>query len=458
MKGVVTMTNQDDRNNNIEYTNETDDTKYDAEPIENEIEEEQAATTEEDSNDFLVSSTSKPNPEPPKQNRFAMFLSSLAGGVTVAILGFILLFTGIIPIDSDQTMDSASTTEEAESTTVIQTSTAGDDVSSNGLSNVSEAVVGVSNIQATEAELWAESSDSDTTGTGSGVIYKNEDGAAYVVTNHHVVEGASELEVTLANGDVLSATLLGSDELTDLAVLKIDGSDINTVATLGSSSDLIVGETAIAIGNPLGTDFAGSVTKGIISGLERSVEIDLNTDGVADWTTEVIQTDAAINPGNSGGALINSAGEVVGINSMKIALQEVEGIGFAIPIDDAKPIIQQLESEGSVSRPFVGISAVALSTVPEKQIQQTLQLGDDVTEGIVIAEVQTDSAADQAGLERYDVITEINGTAIESMMVLKEYLYSETAIGDEIPITFYRNGEQQETNLTLTAQQENLTE
>lgn len=454
MKGVIVMTNSDDRNNNTDYTHETDSDKYDVEPNEIDVEEENQATPEESENTLLLSSTNIDNSKAPKQNRFAMFLSSLAGGVTVAILGFILLFTGIIPIDSDQTMDNTPTTE---ATTVIQTSTAGDDVSSDGLSNVSEAVVGVSNIQA-EADLWAESTEADPTGTGSGVIYKNEDGKAYVVTNHHVVEGASELEVTLANGDVLPATLLGSDELTDLAVLTIDGSDINTVATLGSSSDLIVGETAIAIGNPLGTDFAGSVTKGIISGLERSVEVDLNTDGVADWTTEVIQTDAAINPGNSGGALINSAGEVVGINSMKIALEEVEGIGFAIPIDDAKPIIQQLESEGSVSRPFIGISAIALSTVPERQIQQTLKLGDDVTEGVVIAEVQTDSAADQSGLERYDVITEINGTAIESMMDLKEYLYSETAIGDEIPITYYRNGEQQKTKLTLTAQQENLTE
>ncbi|WP_232824227.1 MULTISPECIES: S1C family serine protease [Paraliobacillus] len=453
------MTNQDDRNtNDTDYMHETDTDKYYVEPIENSAEEEQAATSEENENDLLVSSTSNPNPEPTKQNRFAMFLSSLAGGVTVAILGFILLFTGIIPIDSDQTMDTASTTDSVETTTVIQTSTDGDTVSADGLSNVSEAVVGVSNIQTTEAELWAESSESDTTGTGSGVIYKNEDGLAYIVTNHHVVDGATELEVTLANGDVLTATLLGSDELTDLAVLTIDGSEIDTIATLGSSSNLIVGETAIAIGNPLGTDFAGSVTKGIISGLERSVEVDLNSDGVADWTTEVIQTDAAINPGNSGGALVNSAGEVVGINSMKIALEEVEGIGFAIPIDDAKPIIEQLETEGSVSRPFIGINAIALSTVPERQIQQTLQLGTDVTEGVVIAEVQTDSAADIAGLERYDVITEINGTAITSMMDLKEYLYSETAIGDEIPITFYRNGEKQETNLTLTEQQENLTE
>lgn len=418
--------------------------------------DEQASTRKEllETNHYLDSNHQQPNTEQTKklnQNRWALFLSSLAGGITVAIIGFILLFTGIIPIDSDQTLDSENVNPDTETSNVIQTSTSEDSISDD-LSNVGETVVGVSNIQT--ADLWAESSES---GTGSGVIYKKEDGKAYIVTNHHVVEGANELEVTLPNGDSVSAELLGSDELTDLAVLTIDGSTVDTVATLGTSSDLVVGETAIAIGNPLGTEFAGSVTKGIISGLERSVEVDLNGDSIADWTTEVIQTDAAINPGNSGGALINSNGEVIGINSMKIALEEVEGIGFAIPIDEAKPIIEQLETNGEVARPFIGISAIALSTVPERQIQQTLQLSDDVTEGIVIAEVQSGSAADQAGLERYDVVTEIDGTAITSMMDLKEYLYEETEIGDEITLTYYRGGSQQETTLTLTEQQEQET-
>lgn len=452
------MTNQDEQNNKG-YTDESDINEYNEQSPDNNVIIDQEPTTEfeEDKEAVLINSDKQSYQEPPKQNRFALFISSLAGGITVAIIGFILLFTGIIPIDSDQTMDSNNTlsSEGADSINVIQTSTTGDNVSTDTLSNVSEAVVGVSNIQSTE--LWAET-NTDTAGTGSGVIYKNEDGKAYIVTNHHVVDGASELEVTLANGETQAATLLGSDELTDLAVLTIDGSNINTVATLGSSSDLIVGETAIAIGNPLGTDFAGSVTKGIISGLERAVEVDLNSDGVADWTTEVIQTDAAINPGNSGGALINEDGQVVGINSMKIALDAVEGIGFAIPIDEAKPIIKQLETNGNISRPFIGISAIALSTVPERQIQQTLQLSPDVTDGVVIAEVQTNSAADIAGLDRYDVITEINGTAITSMMDLKEFLYSETAIGDDISITYYREGEQQSTTLTLTEQQENLTQ
>ncbi|GGM34161.1 putative serine protease YyxA [Paraliobacillus quinghaiensis] len=452
------MTNYEDQNNKevTEESNlqESQNNAHEADNIE--THEESVNEQEEIKNQMQPISSHQNQAAQKPQSKFALFLSSLFGGITVAVIGFILLLSGVIPANADETPNSTenniASTEENTENTAIPISTSDDAISSNTLSNVSDTVVGVTNIQATD--LW---SQSDQAGTGSGVIYKKEDGKAYIVTNHHVVEGASELEIILSNGDTLNAELLGSDELTDLAVLTVDGSTIDTVATLGSSSDLIVGETAMAIGNPLGTKFAGSVTKGIISGLERAVEVDLNSDGQPDWTTEVIQTDAAINPGNSGGALIDSNGQLIGINSMKIASAQVEGIGFAIPIDEAKPVMEQLETNGRVSRPFVGISAIALSTVPDRHIEQTLKLEDGVSDGVVIAEVQPGSAADQAGLQRYDVITEINGTTIPSMMALKEYLYTETEIGDQINITYYREGVQQETLLTLTAQQQDLT-
>ncbi|QDP42062.1 PDZ domain-containing protein [Radiobacillus deserti] len=383
-----------------------------------------------------------------------MLLSSVVGGLVVAAVGTGLITTGVIPLDHDnETTPSAQTSQSNEesvaSSDVVQTLSSEDDATSiqQAIQQNTEAVVGVSNIQNTS--LWSES---EASGTGSGVIYKKEDGKAYVVTNYHVVEGANELEVVMANGDKVQAKLLGGDELSDLAVLEMDGSKVKQVANLGSSSSLEVGQTVIAIGNPLGTEFAGSVTKGIISGLNRSVEMDLNSDGQADWTTEVIQTDAAINPGNSGGALINANGEVVGINSMKIAQEAVEGIGFAIPMDTAKPIIQQLEENGHVDRPFIGISAVALSTVPERNKQQTLKLGEDVTDGVVIAQVQVNSPADEASLKKYDVITKINDHAITNMMDLKQYLYGSTEIGDKIEITYYRDGQKQKTSLTLGEQ------
>ncbi len=211
------------------------------------------------------------------------------------------------------------------------------------------------------------------------------------------------------NDERLKAEVLGSDRLTDLAVLRVDGSKVDTVAKLGSSDDLQVGDTAIAIGNPLGMNFANSVTKGIISGLERSISVDTNGDRRPDWITEVIQTDAAINPGNSGGALINADGEVVGINSMKIARREVEGIGFAIPIDSALPVIKQLANDGKVARPYIGISTASVSQVPP-QYRDQVQLPEDVEGGMVIAQVEPGSPADNASLQQFDVITKSMAT------------------------------------------------
>lgn len=379
-----------------------------------------------------------------KNSLFAIWMSGITGGLTVAIIGFLLLFTGVIPLNQQLT----TTNENQTATENLINMSDNSDVDTNMLSNVGEAVVGIANIQ--QGNLWADSADA---GTGSGVIYKVEDDRAYVVTNHHVVDGASDIEVILTSGDRVTAQLHGSDELTDLAVLSIDAEHVTTVATFGSSEDLTVGDTAIAIGNPLGTEFAGTVTKGIISGLNRELSIDSNQDGQSDWTVDVLQTDAAINPGNSGGALINSSGEVIGINSMKIALEAVEGIGFAIPIDEAQPIIEQLEVSGTVTRPFMGISAVDFSTVPRQHISETLNLDpNDVSSGIVIAEVHPNSAAQDAGLAVYDVITDIDGTAIESMMDLRQYLYQETEVGESITVTFYRNGEQQTTEVTLTGE------
>lgn len=377
-----------------------------------------------------------------KQSVLSLWLSGLVGGLTVAVIGFLLLFNGVIPFQNEA-ISNNDTSEPTSS--LIQTGTSEDEVSTDMLSNVGEAVVGVANIQ--DQSLWSESSDA---GSGSGVVYKIEDERAFIVTNHHVIDGANSIEVILADGERVEAQLHGSDELTDLAVLSIDKAHVSTVATFGSSEDLVVGETAIAIGNPLGEEFAGTVTKGIISGVNRSLTVDSNQDGQADWTVDVLQTDAAINPGNSGGALINSQGEVIGINSMKIALESVEGIGFAIPIDEAQPIIEQLETEGEVNRPFIGISAVDFSTVPTEHVTRTLNLDpNEVTSGIVIAEVHPNSSAAEAGLETYDVITDIDGTAITNMMDLRQYLYQETNIGDTITVTFYRDGTQSTIDITL---------
>lgn len=316
---------------------------------------------------------------------------------------------------------------------------------------VTPAVVGVINIQQS-GDFWQQEDEDGEAGTGSGVIYKKEDGTAYVVTNHHVVEGATSLEVVLSNDTHVDAELVGSDLFSDLAVLKMDGSDVKQVIELGSSENIKVGEPAIAIGNPLGMMFSSSVTQGVISGTQRTIPQDFNQDGRADWQAEVIQTDAAINPGNSGGALININGQLIGINSMKINQAAVEGIGFAIPIDSAIPIIEELEATGEVTRPYLGVEIYSLDEVPQSEWKNTLHLPKDVEGGVYVWSVEPISPADKAGIKRLDVITEIDGDPVMNMIDLRKVLYQEKKIGDEVTLTYYRDGKPHEAKLKLGTQ------
>ncbi|MFC7319474.1 S1C family serine protease [Halobacillus campisalis] len=313
------------------------------------------------------------------------------------------------------------------------------------INETSEAVVGISNSQ-------NGIQGSQEAGTGSGVIYKKDGDQAFVATNHHVIENASSLEVILHDGTKVDAELKGSDPLSDLAVLQIDGEHVDKVAKLGSAQDIEVGQTAIAIGNPLGMEFAGSATQGIISGLNRNIPVDINGDQQPDWETEVIQTDAAINPGNSGGALVNLQGEVIGINSMKIAQAEVEGIGFSIPMDIAKPIIDDLETSGEVQRPYMGIQLQDVSQIPRSVLEGELNLPSDATKGVLVGSVEDASPAADAGLQKYDVITKIDDEDVDSLMSLRQYLYSDVEAGDDINVTGYRDGEPMEASLKLSSQ------
>lgn len=386
--------------------------------------------------------------KPRKPFRSALF-GGITGGVISAII-VVLLFTttNIIPLQNNSNTEVPNPADSDKTTEVTKTLASDDADTASDIEQASDAVVGVINLQ--QQDAWTQNQEA---GTGSGIIYKKEDGKAYVVTNHHVVNNAKEVEVALNDDERIKAKVLGSDELTDLAVLQIDGSKINTVAKIGSSEDLKAGETVIAIGNPLGMEFANSLTRGIISGLNRSVSIDTNGDQQPDWITEVIQTDAAINPGNSGGALVNASGEVIGINSMKIAQQAVEGIGFAIPIDSALPIMEQLESKGEIARPVIGISTAPLNQVPP-QYRNEIQLPEDIESGMVVADVQAGSPAEQAGLQQFDVITQIDGKDVTSILELRKYMYAETKVGDTIELEFYRDGKQQTTKLDLVEREE----
>ncbi len=317
------------------------------------------------------------------------------------------------------------------------------------VADVSPAVVGVVNLQS-QSSLF-EQTEAGEQGTGSGVIYKVDGNQAFVVTNHHVIQGADEVEITFADESRVSAEIRGSDLFTDLAVLELESSYVDKVIELGSSENVNVGEPALAIGNPLGIHLSGSVTQGIISGKQRAIPQDFDLDGRADWQAEVIQTDAAINPGNSGGALINMDGLLIGINSMKIAQSSVEGIGFAIPIDDAIPIIEQLEQEGQVERPYLGVEAYSLNDIAQAEWERSLNLPVEVEAGIYIRSIEPRSPADNAGLEAYDVITALDGQPIQDIIDLRKHLYQNKEVGSSMDITFYRDGEKKSVSIELSS-------
>ena len=318
--------------------------------------------------------------------------------------------------------------------------------------NVSATIVGVTNIQK-RADFWS-GDEVNEAGTGSGVIYKRDNEYLYIVTNHHVVEQADAVEIILNDETNIEAEILGSDIFTDLAVLRVDKEaiPIKNPIELGTSDSLKVGEPAIAIGNPLGHMFAGSVTQGIISGKQRTIPQDLNQDGRPDWQAEVLQTDAAINPGNSGGALINIDGQLIGINSMKINQAIAQGIGFAIPIDIARPIMEQLEKTGTVIRPYMGVEIYSIEEVPKAEWKDTLFLPESVSGGVYIWSIDNRSPAEAAGLKRLDVITSFDGEEVDDIVQLRKILYQEKQVGDEVDIIYYRNGEKHETTVKLQEQ------
>ncbi|WEV60677.1 trypsin-like peptidase domain-containing protein [Streptococcaceae bacterium ESL0729] len=343
------------------------------------------------------------------------------------------------------------------------------DVSSdttNAISKVSDAVVSVINYQKKQSGTSIDdilggkvnqdgtSDQEEEAGEGSGVIYKKDGNTAYIVTNNHVVSGASSLEIMLSSGEKVKGELVGTDSFSDLAVIKIDGSKVKDVAEFGDSSALKVGEPAIAIGSPLGSQYANSATQGIISSLNRQVTS--QNDSGETVSINAIQTDAAINPGNSGGALINIEGQVIGINSSKIASTSasvsgvaVEGMGFAIPSNDVENIIAKLEKDGEVIRPALGIQMLNLADIPKDTIDKNLKIPDDVTSGVVVASVQAGMPAENAGLKKYDVITQLGDTPTATYTDLQSALYK-YSVGDTVKITYYRDGKKETADVKLS--------
>ena len=386
-------------------------------------------------------------------------LKKLGNITLIFVVGFLGGILGtFLTLQTSHSSTSNTESKQVHSTTV-KTAYKNTTSTSEAVDKVKNAVVSVmtysdsSNQGLFEKE---ENSDSQISSEGSGVIYKKEGKYAYLVTNTHVINGAKKVDILLADGNKVPGEVVGSDVYSDIAVVRISADKAKAVAEFGDSNQLTVGETAIAIGSPLGTDYANSVTQGIISSQGRNVN--LKADNGQNISTRALQTDAAINPGNSGGPLINIQGQVIGITSSKISNNgqtSVEGMGFAIPANDVVNIIKQLEEKGKVVRPALGIQMMDLSNLSTSDLSQ-LKLPEKISGGVLVRSTLENMPASDK-LQRYDVITKIDDTDIESTADLQSALYSHQ-INDTIKVTFYRDGKQQTTSIKLTKSTEDLSD
>ena len=348
-----------------------------------------------------------------------MFSKKLTGWVLAAVLFSSLALIGCSPVAPK--IPTSPTAPPPQSASQQPLSNTRNTFVVQAVKKVSPAVVGITN------KIYVRDNYDQRVlvdrGVGSGVIF---DSNGYIATNNHVVEGAQEIAVSLADGKIIQGKVVGADPATDLAVVKVDLDNLPT-AVFGDSDSLMVGEPAIAIGNPLGLEFQGSVTVGVISALNRTIE-------VGDRKFQLIQTDAAINPGNSGGALINADGEMIGINSVKVAVAGVEGIGFAIPIKSARPIFQTLIEKGRITRAYLGLGLLDKAMAARNGYQVQFD------QGILVVKVEKNGPASQAGIQEGDIILKINGTEVNSVADLRAIL-DKIAIGSKLTIEISRGGQ-----------------
>lgn len=307
---------------------------------------------------------------------------------------------------------------------------------SSGIENVYDSVVVVENYQKTKLS-----------GIGSGFIY---DSKGYILTNHHVIDGASEIKVKLMDGETIVASVIGSDEYADIAVIKIDSSYVKKVAKLGDNSKMKVGDTVFTIGSPLSVDYAGTVTRGILSGKDRMVAVSVGNSSTNDWIMNVMQTDAAINPGNSGGPLCNVNGEVIGVNSMKIVKSEIEGLGFAIPIEDAIEYANLIIKGEKVQRAYLGISMTDFTTSTQYLRQQGITIDSSVTSGVIVVDSIKGGPCADVGIKKGDVIIKIGKYNVTSVAELRYYLYKYKP-KDKIEIKVMRGKTEKVFTVTLGA-------
>ena len=281
-------------------------------------------------------------------------------------------------------------------------------------------------------------------GTGTGFVYKKDKEKGYIITNHHVIENTNKVIIVTTDGKEVEATLLGSDEYADIAVLSVPLENVLKVAEIGKSTEAELGDTLFTVGSPLGRDYMGTVTKGILSGKNRTVEVSL-TNGA--FVMDVLQTDAAINPGNSGGPLVDINGQVIGVNSLKLVQDEIEGMGFAIPIEVATSVAEKIEKDGKVIRPLLGVEMIDV-TDTWTLYRNNIHVDSSIKQGVVIANVTKGSAADKAGLKAGDVVIEVEEEEVESIAYFRYSLYKHD-VGDTIELKINRNNKEKTIKVKL---------
>jgi serine protease Do len=313
--------------------------------------------------------------------------------------------------------------------------TVNDNGISDGIEAVYDSVVVIENYQVNKLA-----------GIGSGFIY-NEEGL--ILTNYHVIENATEIKVILTSGDTIQATIVGSDEYADIAIIKIDKQYVKAIAKIGDSSKLKLGDTVFAVGSPMSSSYAGTVTRGILSGKDRMVEVAVGDSTSSDWIMNVMQTDAAINPGNSGGPLCNVSGEVIGVNNMKIVESSVEGIGFAIPIEDAIDWANKLVKGEEIKRSYLGIRMTDLASTSSYYLKrEDIEVDESITSGVVITESISDGPCDKAGIKKGDVINKIGDYEVNTVAELRYYLYKYEP-GTKVKIEYIRGTDRKSATVTL---------
>ena len=283
--------------------------------------------------------------------------------------------------------------------------------------------------------------------TGSAFVYKTDNNYGYLLTNYHVVEEADSVTLTMSDDTEAEATVLGGDEYLDLAVLRVDKSNVSMVANIGNSEDMNLGDTVFTVGTPMGEEYRGTVTSGILSGKDRMVSVSVSNSNSNDWVMRVLQFDASINPGNSGGPLLNANGEVIGICSLKLVDDEIEGMGFAIPIEYAMNHIESLEKGEEIEWPVLGVSMVNANDTTGLY-RNGITIDRNITEGVVVVQAERGSGAAEAGLTTGDVITAIDGEEVADSAYLRYELYQHQA-GDTIKITYIRDGKENTVDVTL---------